>query len=313
MFKIKHLLILSFTIILLGTAGCKSKFEKLRLSNDVAKKYQEGIRLYNKKDYSKALILFEGLAQKYRGTAEAEDLNYYYAFTLYRLKDFTTARYKFKEFADTYPASKNAEECRYMGAYCYYLDSPKSSLDQENTYKAIDALQLFINLYPKSDRATQAAQYIANLRNKLETKAFDNAKLYYELGGYDIANYKSAVVALKNAQIEFPDIKFAEEMNLLIVKSQYMYAKNSYPIRQQDRYTEAIGYYNEFTEGFPNSKYAKEAKQLKDDSEAGIITAKKLLAEEAALIAKYTALENEGKKVKKDSTSKKVEIKTPIK
>lgn len=308
MFKIKQLLILSFTIILLGTAGCKSKFEKLRLSNDVLKKYQEGIRLYNKKDYTKALILFEGLAQKYRGTAEAEELSYYYAFTLYRLKDYTTARYKFKEFADTYPASKNAEECRYMGAYCYYLDSPKSSLDQDNTYKAIDALQLFINLYPKSDRATQAAQYIANLRGKLETKAFDNAKLYYDLGGYSIDNYKSAVVALKNAQIEFPDIKFAEEMNLLIVKSQFMYAKNSYPFRQEERFKEAITYYDEFVEAYPNSKYAKEANQLKEDSESGIITAQKILAAEKAETERLLALDKKGAK-KTDST--KLEIKNP--
>lgn len=308
MFKIKHLLILSFLFVLLGANGCKSRFEKLRLSNDVLKKYQEGIRLYNKKDYSKALILFEGLAQKYRGTAEAEELSYYYAFTLYRLKDYTTARYKFKEFADTYPASKNAEECRYMGAYCYFLDSPKSSLDQENTYKAIDALQLFINLYPKSDRATQAAQYIATLRGKLETKAFDNAKLYYDLGGYDISYYKSAVVALKNAQVEFPDIRFAEEMNFLIVKSQFMYAKNSYANRQEERFTEAIGYYNEFTEAYPKSKLSKEAKQLKEDSEAGIVTAKRVLAEEAALVAKYEALNKKGQKPS-DSTNKKVEIK----
>ena len=308
MFKIKQLLILSFTIILLGTAGCKSKFEKLRLSNDVLKKYQEGIRLYNKKDYSKALILFEGLAQKYRGTAEAEELSYYYAFTLYRLKDYTTARYKFKEFADTYPASKNAEECRYMGAYCYYLDSPKSSLDQDNTYKAIDALQLFINLYPKSDRATQAAQYIANLRGKLETKAFDNAKLYYDLGGYSIENYKSAVVALKNAQIEFPDIKYAEEMNLLIVKSQFMYAKNSYPFRQEERFKEAITYYEEFIEAYPDGKFAKEAKQLKEDSETGIINAKKILAAEKAETERLLALDKKGAK-KTDST--KLEIKNP--
>ncbi|MGF1925573.1 MAG: outer membrane protein assembly factor BamD [Bacteroidia bacterium] len=312
MFKIKHLLILSFTVLILTVAGCKSSFEKLRLSNDVSKKYQEGIRLYNKKDYSKALILFEGLAQKYRGTAEAEDLNYYYAFTLYRLKDYTTARYKFKEFADTYPASKNAEECRYYGAYCYYLDSPESSLDQENTYKAIDALQLFINYYPKSERAVQAAQYIANLRGKLETKAFENAKLYYTLGDYDVGYYKSAVVALKNTQIEFPDIKYIEEIDLLIVKSQYMYAKNSYPNRQEERFNEAIGYYNEFMEAHPNSKLVKEAQSLKEDSEAGIVTAKKILAEEAALRAKYEALAKRDEK-QKDTATKKVEIKTPIK
>lgn len=310
MFKIKHLIICGIAVLLMGLGACKSRFEKLRLSNDVAKKYQEGIRLYNKKDYNKALILFEGLVQKYRGTAEAEDLNYYYAYTLYRLKDYTTARYKFKEFADTYPASKNAEECRYMGAYCYYLDSPKSSLDQENTYKAIDALQLFINLYPKSDRAKQAAQYIANLRDKLETKAFDNAKLYYDLGGYDITNYKSAVVALKNAQIEFPDIKYAEEMNLLIVKAQFMYAKNSYANRQEERFEQAIEYYNEFMEAYPDSKYAKEAKQLKQDSESGIVNAKKQLAENAAMIAKYKALEESDKKKKDTTTNKNLDNKT---
>ncbi|RZK50530.1 MAG: outer membrane protein assembly factor BamD [Pedobacter sp.] len=301
MFKAKHLLILLLSAIIIGFSGCKSNFEKIRQSNDVGKKYQEAIRLYNKKDYSKALILFEGLAQKYRGTAEAEDLNYYYAFTLYKLKDYTTARYKFKEFADTYPGSPNAEECRYYAAYCYFLDSPNSSLDQENTYKAIDALQLFINFYPKSERATQAAQYIAILRDKLETKAFDNAKLYYTLGGYDINNYKSAVVALKNTQIEFPDIKYIEEIDFLIFKSQFMYAKNSYASRQEARFEEALVYYNEFVEKHPQSKFIKEANELKTESLAGIALAKKLIAEEAEAIKKYQDLEKKGAKRNADS------------
>ena len=184
MFKIKHVFFLSFMVIALSIAGCKSRFEKIRLSNDVAKKYQEAMRLYNKKDYSKALILFEDLSQKYRGRTEAEELNYHYALTLFNLKDYTTARFQFKYFADTYPTSKYAEECRYLGAYCFYLDSPDFTLDQENTYKAIDAMQLFINLYPRSERVEQASKYIADLRGKLEDKAYANAKMYYELGGY---------------------------------------------------------------------------------------------------------------------------------
>lgn len=279
MFKIKHVLLLSFTIIALTIAGCKSQFEKIRLSNDVAKKYQEAMRLYNKKNYSKALILFEDLSQKYRGREQAEELNYYYALTLYKLRDYTTARYQFKSFADTYPTSKYAEECRYMSAYCYYLDSPKPSLDQENTYKAIDALQLFLNFYPKSEYADDAIKYIGILRTKLEDKAYANAKMYYELGGYDITNYKSAVIALQNAQIDFPDIKYAEEMDLLIIKSQYLYAKNSYEIRQEDRFNEAITYANEFMDNHPESKYLAEAKALKKDSEAGIASAKAVLAD----------------------------------
>ena len=307
MFKIKHVIILSFTVIALSIAGCKSRFEKIRLSNDVAKKYQEAIKLYNKKDYSKALILFEDLSQKYRGRTEAEDLNYYYAYTLFRLKDYTTARYQFKYFADTYPTSKNAEECRYMGAYCFYLDSPEFALDQENTYKAIDALQLFINLYPKSDRVKQASQYITDLRAKLELKAYTNARLYYDLGAFQITNYKSSVIALKNGEIDFPDIKYIEDMDLLIVKSEYNYAKDSYPFRQEDRYTETIGYANDFIEKYPQSKYLEEAKTLKSNSEAGIVNAKQLMKLEANQIAKYKAIA--AKDQKRDSISNM--IKTP--
>jgi outer membrane protein assembly factor BamD len=307
MFKIKHLTLLSFTIIALTLAGCKSQFEKIRLSNDVAKKNQEAMRLYNKKSYSKALILFEDLSQKYRGRDGAQQLNYYYAMTLYKLKDYTTARYQFKVFADTYPTSEYAEECRYMSAYCYYLESPDPSLDQENTLKAIDALQLFINFYPQSERAADATKYIAVLRAKLEDKAFANAKMYYELGGYDITNYKSAVIALKNAQIDFPDIKYAEEMDLLIIKSQFNYAKNSTEIRQEDRFNEAITYANEFMESHPESKYLTEAKNLKSESEAAITTVKSYFATQDALVAKYkTQLSKENKK-QRDTT-----IKTPI-
>ncbi|TDQ07321.1 outer membrane protein assembly factor BamD [Pedobacter metabolipauper] len=308
MFKIKHLLLLSFTIIALSIAGCKSQFEKLRLSNDVAKKYQEALRLYGKKNYSKALILFEDLSQKYRGREQAEELNYYYALTLFKLRDYTSARFQFKTFADTYPTSKYAEECRYMGAYCYYLDSPKASLDQENTIKAIDALQLFINFYPKSDRAVEAAKYITILRAKLEDKAYGNAKMYYDLGGYDITNYKSAVIALQNALIDFPDIKYADEMELLIVKSQFNYAKNSLEERQEDRYTEAITFADDFIDSYPDSKYLAEAKSLKKDSETGIENAKRFLALQTAKIEKYKA--QMAKDAKKDSSTLN---KTPIK
>src|ERR1700752_1293709 len=150
-------------MLLLAVAGCKSKFEKLKASNEKAKKYQAAIALYNKKDYNKALQLFETLVQRYRGQAQAEDLYYYYAYTNYRLKDYTSASYHFKQFSDTYPSSPRAEECNFMSAYCSYLASPVYSLDQENTTKAIDKLQLFINLYPKSERVAEASKLIQNL------------------------------------------------------------------------------------------------------------------------------------------------------
>src|ERR1700710_2443968 len=226
MFK-KQILRLGAILLVLTIvfAGCKSSYEKLRASNDLNKKYQAGKKYYYKKDYTRALELFDDLIQKYRGLGEAEELNYLYAYTNYKLKDYTSARYHFKVFADNYPNSTRTEECRFMSAYCYYLDSPNFSLDQENTQKAIDAMQLFINLYPKSERVAEASKLIQNLRDKLEEKAYANAKLYLVIG-----DYQSAVIAFGNTLRDYPDTKYAEELEYLTVKAQYLYAKNSYEI-----------------------------------------------------------------------------------
>lgn len=276
MFKNKGLLVFwVFLSLVVGISACKSKFDQLRASNDVTKKYQEALRLYNNKYYNKALLLFEDLVQRYRGRTEAEDLYYYYAYTNFKLKDYTTARYHFKVFAETYPNSPRAEECRFMSAKCYYLESPVYSLDQQNTVKAIDALQLFINLYPKSERVPAASKLIDDLRGKLELKSYMNAKLFLDLG-----DYKSAIIAFRNSTKDFPDTKYAEEMEFLSIKAQYLLAKNSFESKQEERFNEVIQLYADFSTKYPISKYLKEASQFKKSSEQGIFEVQELLASE---------------------------------
>lgn len=255
-------------LLVVLVSSCKSKFEKLRASNNISMKYQEAVKLYENKKYSKAIILFEDLMTKYRGQAEAEDLYYYTAYTAYRLRDYTSARYHFKSFATTYPNSARAEECRFMAAYCFYVDSPRFSLDQENTRKAIDELQLFINLYPDGEQTEEAGQLIQNLRDKLERKAFANARLYYDMGKPD--DYRAAVIAFESMLRQYPDTRYAEEIEFLILKSQYLFAQNSMPYRQEVRYNEAIDYYQSFVENYPQSKFRKEADNLRSSAEKQI-------------------------------------------
>jgi outer membrane protein assembly factor BamD len=274
--KQRHLLSGLLIVLLIAVAGCKSKFEKLKASNDNAKKYQAAIALYNKKDYNKALELFETLVQRYRGQAQAEDLYYYYAYTNYRLRDYTSASYHFKQFSDTYPSSQRAEECNFMSAYCYYLDSPVYSLDQENTTKAIDKLQLFINLYPKSERVAEASKLIQNLRDKLERKAYENAKLYLT-----ISDYQAAVIDFGNVLRDYPDTKYAEEMEFLTIKAQYEYAQHSGLSKQEDRFNTAINFKKQFADKYPASKYLPDAVVLEKDSQTGINRAKRIMTEYA--------------------------------
>jgi len=300
MFKNKLKVTLSILLlVIVAFAGCKSKYEKLRASSDTAKKYREAVRLYDKKDYSKALGLFDDLVQKYRGTAEAEDLSYYFAYTNYKLKDYTTARYHFKTFADTYASSAKAEECRFMAAYCFYLESPVFSLDQENTIKAIEALQLFINLYPKSDRVAEASKLISNLRDKLEMKSYANAKLFLDIG-----DYKSAVIAFRNSASDFPDTKYAEEMEFLTIKAQALYAKASLEMKQEERYKEAINLFAEFAKNYPSSKYLKDGEEIKKNSEKAIVEVKKLIAMQEAEIK---ILQDKAKAAEEATKAKSVE------
>jgi outer membrane protein assembly factor BamD len=160
-----------------------------------------------------------------------------------------------------------------MAAYCFYLESPIFSLDQENTIKAIEALQLFINLHPKGERVAEASKLIANLREKLETKSYANARLFLDIG-----DYKSAVIAFRNSAREFPDTKYAEEMEFLTVKAQALYAGASFELKQEERYNEAIQLYAEFVQNYPSSKYLKEAEDIKKRSEKAIIEVRKLIA-----------------------------------
>jgi outer membrane protein assembly factor BamD len=64
------------------------------------------------------------------------------------------------------------------------------------------------------------------------------------------------------------------------MKAQYLFAKNSFETKQEDRFNEAIQLYADFVNKYPSSKHLKEAEQLKKNSEVGIIDVQKVLAQE---------------------------------
>lgn len=286
-------------LFILSATSCKSRFEQIRSSDNIALKYQEAIKYYENEKYSKALTLFTDLTTRYRGQAEAEDLYYYLAYTNYRLKDYTSARYAFNEFTRMYGNSPRAEECRFMGAYCFYLEAPRSTLDQEYTLRAIESLQLFMNLYPTSERSEEASDLIQELRDRLEEKAFANAKLYLDMGLMD--DYRAAVLAFDNALRDYPDTKYAEEMEFLSVKAQYLYANNSTVRRQEERFNEVIDLYNRFVASYPESTFMREATNYRDNAERHAAEAKRKMdaaiasqtaADERAAAADSTATNN---------------------
>jgi outer membrane protein assembly factor BamD len=78
---------------------------------------------------------------------------------------------------------------------------------------------------------------------------------------------------------DYPDTKYAEEMEFLTIKAQYLYAKSSIEYKQEERFTAAINDYQQFKDKYPNSRYLAEAAQLSNNSRSGISDAKRVLAE----------------------------------
>ncbi len=256
--KIKALLFVFFVIIL---GSCRSEFEKVRTSNDPQLMYQKAKEYYEKEEYQRALALIEIVLNSYRGRAEFEDINFMLADTYYKLGDYELASSYFKNFANGFYNSPKREEADFLSAYSLYLLSPSYRLDQTNTLKAINSLQLFINTYPTSNRVEQCNNLISELRGKLEHKAYDSAMLYY-----NIRNYESAIHSFENMLKDFPDTDRAAEIRYLIIKASYEYAENSIFVRQIERYEGVITEAEDFLTRFSQSSFKREVREILNNS-----------------------------------------------
>jgi outer membrane protein assembly factor BamD len=250
---------------ILFIASC-SKFEKIRRSEDQKVKLEGAYRYYEEKEYYKAGVLLDEVVPLMKGQEGVEKASFTRAMSFFYQKDYIMSAYYFKDLFDTYPRSEYAEESLFMAAKSLYNDSPRYNLDQTSTHDALRALQKFANRYPKSRFITEANQITDELNKKLEVKAFENAKLYYHLGKNNSFQYKSAVVALGTFQRIYANSEFAEEAAFLLIDSQYKLALASITVKQKERYLEAIEFYQNFIDKYPNGKFKKEAEEVYQQS-----------------------------------------------
>ncbi len=254
-------LLISISLIFISC----SKYQRVLKGTDMEKKYEYAEKYFLKKDYYHALQLLEELISVYRGTSKGEQTYFYYAYSNYYTGDYAMAAYHFNNFVQTYPNSSFAEEMQYMHAYCYYLDSPIYSLDQSNTYDAIDKFQLFINKFPTSSRVAEANRLIDEMRFKIETKEFQKAKIYYRT-----ENYKSAIVGFDNVIKDYPGTSFQEEALYLSLRSYYLYAEKSIETKKAERYKLTLESYLKLIDTFPQTKYLKEAEKIYTNAQVSL-------------------------------------------
>lgn len=246
-------------LCLIFFASC-SQYQKALKSEDVAVKYPVAESMYEAGKYAKAIRLFEQIAPSYRGKPQAEKMFYLYAKSYFNTKQYYLSGYQFESFVSSYPKSDKVEEAAFLGAFSYSKLSPRYSLEQVDTYKAIEKMQGFIDRYPESTHLTEANAVVKELNEKLEKKAYEIAKQYNT-----ISDYKSAIVVLDNFILEYPGTIYKEDALFYKLDSAYQLAINSIELRKQERLEFAKDAYEKLIRFNTETKYKDRAdKMLKE-------------------------------------------------
>ncbi|WGK64894.1 outer membrane protein assembly factor BamD [Croceiramulus getboli] len=242
----------------LSLTSC-SPYQEVLKSDDIGEKYTFADSLYQQGKYKKALRLWEQIVPSYRGRPQAERVMYMYADTYYQLSDYLLSSYQFDRFEKSYPQSTKAEEASFKAGMSFYYNSPRYTLDQEETEKGIARLQEFINRYQESEYLDEANAAVAELQTKLEKKAYEIAKQYHKV---EIISPPVAIKALDNFISEYPGSPYREGAFYYKLEAAYEYAINSFAYLVEERLIEAKEIYTTMMRYYPNGEYREQADKI---------------------------------------------------
>ena len=286
--------VLVLTVAVLGLMSCKSQYEILLNSNDADLKYEAAFEYYNNRKYSKAAAMFESLSVLTTGTERDDTVQYYWGLSNYRFRDYYTAETNFDHFLEYFPRSPFAPEARFLRLDCLYRSTLRYELDQNPTYKAMNAISEYIQEYPNSVHMDACTLMLEDLEERLDTKAYEAARLYYKM-----EDYIASRVAFRNVLKDDAENIYREDILYYIAMSSYKYAQLSVHQKQKERYMVFVDDYLNFKGEYPESAYCRELDLLYRRAQRAL---GRYEGEETAKVTRK--LDKEIKKSEKDSEKK---------
>jgi len=244
-------------IILLSFLNACSEYQKVYNSEDWEAKYKMAWKMYENKKYRKADMLFSQIEHIYKRKPNYQRLLFTHAMSLYHQKYYVSAGEKFRKFTQLFPESSKAEEADFYIVKSYYNLSPKFSVDQSYTQRALEEIASFLKKYPFTKYKNEINVMNEDLETRLEKKYYEIALLYYHL-----ERYKAAIRAFNNYFIDYPGSKFKEDALYYRFKAAADLAIKSIERKKENRLKTAIEYYNSFVVYAKNEKYKKDAEKV---------------------------------------------------
>jgi len=248
-------------VILIFLSACSGFNEALKTDDFEAKRAYANSSFENQL-WDRSAALYEQIYQRYSQGPIGEEAYYRLGISHYEMKDYYMAGYYFQNFSTRFFYSNFAEETKFLAALCAVKNVPKKSLDQAETYQALQSLQEFVNQYPNSALIDSSNNVMDRLNIQIENKAFDNAYIYYHT-----ENYRAAAAAMDAFVADFPRSKRKEEAMYLAINSSYFLALNSIENKKIERFENLFERCTKFAELFPETKYFVEVLDFKQKAE----------------------------------------------
>ncbi len=227
-------------------AGCSSSEQATTISAE--DRFARGKQLFDDGDYLEAINEFTVVTLQFQGSAVADDAQFFLGECRFRREEFLLAAFEYQQLLRNMPASPLVPDAQFRIGLCYYHLSPKSSLDQEYTRKAIDELQTFVEYHPAHEKTAEAERLIAELTTRLARKSFEIAEQYAVLD-----YYRSAVFYYDDVIEKYHDTEFAPQAYLGKARIQL----------GRRKYAEALQTLTAFLDKFPSNPLRDEALVMK--------------------------------------------------
>ena len=244
---------LALAIAAMTAASCKTEYELLLEGPDLDAKYAAAFEYFEQGKYSRSAQLFESLSAVSTGTERDDTVQYYWGLSNYRFKDYYTAETNFTNFIANHPLSTFVQDAFFYRIDCLYRQTLRYELDQKPTNSAIATINDYLAAYPDTPYKPICDDMLDDLNERLDKKAFENARLYYKM-----EDYKASTVALRNVLKDDSENRYREDILYNIAMSSYKYASESIPEKQKERYLVFVDDYLNFIGEYAESDYRRE-------------------------------------------------------
>ena len=200
---------------------------------------------FNRGKYKKAVLYYTNIIYE-KTSSLTPKAQMRLAESYYKLKQYEDALFQYQDMIKLFPDYDDIATAYYMIGICYYKISLPPAYTQEETIKAIDAFQNFIDKFPMDSRKKEALDYINKCNYKLLQKKYLNGYTYYKIYDYSAAlMYFDEIIKLGNKN---------EVDKKSLYYSGIIYLK-------QNRLDKAKETAKKLLEKYPDSKEAKKIKK----------------------------------------------------